>query len=113
MGLWNMRAIDWIMRQGDGEVNFYLSIYGVIGKSGTFFPCSQSEHIETCLQYGYDSPFVCCYPDDVTFPDYYRRNDIKPTVKQFETLIDWCTANGFVFEEMIDCWSEPWEDFMG
>jgi hypothetical protein len=35
-----------------------------------------------------------------------------PTKKQFETVMDWCLAMEERFEDVIDCWHEPWEKYL-
>lgn len=86
---------------------------GVIGKSGKFYPCDFTCHLETCVSNKIDAPFVIVHRDFVDFDAYFTADKCYPTKKQFITLMDWCTFNGELFEDMIDCQPEPWEKWIG
>jgi hypothetical protein len=85
-----------------------MNEYGIIGKSGKFYPCDHHGHLETSVCHEEDSPFVCCYPDGVTFDAYYTSEKTLPTKKQVEAVMDWCAANEISFEYATECWSDPW-----
>lgn len=82
---------------------------GVIGKSGKFYECSGTEHIETALANKHDSPFVCLYDNIITFDAFYTVDHTEPTREQFETVMDWCTKFGEIFEDVTECFNLPWE----
>lgn len=86
---------------------------GVIGKSGKWYSCKRTEHIQTMLDNN-DGPFVTTHNGyTAIFEAYYTVDKIKPTQKQFETLMNWCTAVEEKFEDVIDCWDLPWQDWFG
>jgi len=84
---------------------------GVIGKSGKWYPCDIMGHLKTEMKNDDDAPFVQVRPEFISFDAYYTCNHTKPTVEQFETLMDWCISTGERFEDVTDCWSEPWRDY--
>lgn len=71
---------------------------GVIGKSGTFYPCEFYKHIETCLKNKDDASFVTVHCDSLI------HTEVRATRQQFETAMDWCTYHGYVFD---DCAIHP------
>lgn len=87
--------------------------YGVIGKSGLYYRCNPTEHIETCLRNKHDAPFVCLYENYAKFDAYYTANKDQPTPAQFETVMTWCAEVGVIFEDAVDCFSQPWKEYLG
>lgn len=87
---------------------------GIIGRSGKFYSCKATQHIATILKYNKDKPFVQCKQGStITFDAYYTSPPrLIPTKKQFETVMDWCLAMEERFEDVIDCWHEPWEKYL-
>lgn len=81
---------------------------GLIGRSGKFYSCEFTYHIQTAIDNINDAPFVAIRPDQVSFDDYYTANHTLPNKAQFETLMEWCTVNKKLFEDVTDCWCEPW-----
>ena len=82
---------------------------GVIGRSGTFYPCESTRHIETMLANTFDAPFAECKRGElITFDAWYADEGPTPTSEQFETAMQWCTECGVTFESATDCWSDPW-----
>lgn len=89
-----------------------FSTYGLIGRSGTFYPCRRTEHIETQMKHLSDFPFVYCADDFVEFEAYFTSSHSKPNKKQFDTLCDWCTYFGMKIEDVLII-DDPWLDFLG
>lgn len=80
---------------------------GVIGRSGEWYGCARSKHIATMENACEDAPFVELHNGDMATFDAYPR--MKPTQAQFETLMDWCTAMGKCFEDVVTgYWRRPW-----
>ena len=67
---------------------------GVIGASGKWYPCRFQGHIEMCVLFKEDSPFVSCHQGD------WADTEIVPTKAQFETTMEWCTEMGERFEDV-------------
>ncbi len=86
---------------------------GIIGCSGQWYSCKFWHHIETKDEHPDDAPFVEIkgFDSDVMFDAYYTESKTKPTKEQFETLMDWCTEMEMRFENVTDCWDEPWENY--
>jgi len=84
---------------------------GVIGGSGTWYPCYYCEHVPTMLEAEHDAPFVTCrHGDYAKFEPKFGKN--KPTKRQFETLMDWCTQMGKMLEDVV-IFDDIWLEFFG
>jgi hypothetical protein len=88
-----------------------LTELGVIGKSGMWYPCGFTEHLETQFDNSHDAPFVSCRNGFAEFEAYFMEDQIRPTRAQFETLMDWLTFIDEKFEDMI-VRDEPWKGFL-
>lgn len=86
---------------------------GLIARNGQWISCNHTEHVKTMIANPNGAPFVVCHTGDtVEFEAYYYTAEkVKPTQAQFETLMDWCTAMREKFEDVTDCWNEPWQSW--
>lgn len=83
--------------------------YGVIGKSGRFYPCEFGQHIFTALQHGDDYPFVDVYIDHDPAVVLYERG--RPEKKHFEAVMDMCKHFGLKFEDVAI--GPGWDYYLG
>ncbi len=72
---------------------------GVIGKSGKFYKCNFYEHIQTCIQYSDDAPFILLKSGD------YIEALMPANRKQFEKTIEWCLEMEVKFEDITIGWA--------
>lgn len=77
---------------------------GVIGKSGKWYPCEFTKHIQTCLENIHDAPFVLCQQGE------YANTELPPTKAQFETVIAWCSERKKKFEDVAI--SPAWDKWL-
>lgn len=90
-----------------------MNSYGVIGKSGKFYPCNLGEHVQTMITAGkLEAPFVTVSVNLAVFEAYYTCDKPKPTKAQFETLMNWCEHTNQTFEDVIDCFDTPWQEYI-
>jgi len=86
---------------------------GIINTLGQFFSCKRTEHIATRLTSPSPPHVMVIGGDTVMFEDFYTCDHTIPTQAQYETVMDWCAATGERFEDVTDCWREPWRKWRG
>ncbi len=67
---------------------------GIIGKSGKWYHCEKTQHIQTALANQDDVPFVLCRNDQLA------SSEVPPNNIQFEAVMEWCTQRGLLFEDI-------------
>lgn len=86
---------------------------GLIGKSGTFYPCQFTEHIQTRLNNAHDTPFINirthCGDSYAFFEAFYTYDHTKPTKQQIDTLYKWCTIHKITYEEVTAVHEEAFD----